>query len=156
MFPRGRIDWLILKVILSVKARVEAGALVPGVETGACDEVGAHGYDVRWDNLAAGAGSPLVARLVAGHVLAGAGQLPDVGPGDAVGGIAPVEARLDLDVDVEADVDTGLDRRPIADARVIEAGLDRQLISAARVVEGADVEVDVDVEDEAELGGQVG
>ena len=80
--------------------------------------------------MAAGAGSRLVARLVAGHVDDGAGQVP----GDVVGGIAPVEAGLDLDVGVEADVDAGLDRRPIADARVDEAGLDRRLISAARVV----------------------
>ena len=113
---------------------VAVGALVPtaqrGVKAGACGEVGAHGYDVRWDNMAAGAGSPLVARLVAGHVDDGAGQVP----GDVVGGIAPVEAGLDLDVGVEADVDAGLDRRPIADAKVDEAGLDRRLISAARVV----------------------
>ena len=47
-------------------------------------------------------------------------------------------------------------RRLIAIAEGVESRLDRQLISAARVVEGADVEVDVDVEDEAELGGQVG
>ena len=117
---------------------VAVGALVPtaqrGVKAGACGEVGAHGYDVRWDNMAAGAGSPLVARLVAGHVVDGAGQVPDVEPGDVVGGIAPVEAELDLDVYAEADVDAGLDRRPIADARVVGAGLDRRLISAAWVV----------------------
>ena len=84
--------------------------------------------------MAAGAGSPLVARLVAGHVVDGAGLVPDVEPGDVAGGIAPVEAELDLDVDAEADVDAGLDRRLIADARVVGAGLDRQLILAAWVV----------------------
>ena len=63
-------------------------------------------------------------------------------------------------VDVEVDVDSGLDQCPVADARVgcsnarvVDSELDRRLISAARVVEGADVGVDVE---EAELGRQVG
>ena len=64
---------------------------------------------------------------------------------------ADVEVGVDdcavVDDDVEVDVNAGLDRRPIADARVVEAGLDRRQMSSDRVVEGADLGVEVDAVD---------